>query len=91
MSFDIWRNRETIANQAYNLDNYKMIQKKADGVCVIYCSSNDIWYPNEKDIFERFLKRIALNGKIFDIKMQLKRYLSEIYINRGMLLGLIQE
>ena len=53
MSFDIWRNKEQIADQAYNLDNYKIIQKKADGICAIYCSSNDIWYPNEKDVFER--------------------------------------
>lgn len=60
MSFDIWRNREPIADQAYDLDNYKIIQKKDDGVCVIYCSSNDIWYPNEKDVFE---KRIFVENR----------------------------
>lgn len=60
MSFDIWRNKEPIADRAYDLDNYKIIQKKDDGVCVIYCSSNDIWYPNEKDIFE---KRIFIENR----------------------------
>ena len=60
MSFDIWRNREPIAEQAYDLDNYMIIQKKNDGVCVIYCSSNDIWYPNERDVFE---KRIFVENR----------------------------
>ena len=77
MSLDIWRNKEPIADRAYNLDNYKIIQKNDDGVCVIYCSSNDIWYPNEKDVFE---KKIFIENRFEWENIRYKNAGKEIFI-----------
>lgn len=51
--YDIWNvdNDDCVVNQ-YNQSNYKIVEtSNNNGYCVIYCSSNDIWYPNEKYTF----------------------------------------
>ena len=52
--FDIWNETNALAEQQYVKDNYciKNIDK-GGGYCVIYCSSNDIWFPNEEYAFRR--------------------------------------
>lgn len=57
--FDIWNQYEALAIEQYNKDNYKVIDYASSGddnvkrkYCVIYCSSNDIWYPNELSAFK---------------------------------------
>ena len=52
--FDIWNEKQELAEAAYQQKNYKI--KSVDsrgrgGYCVIYCSSNNIWYPNEEGAF----------------------------------------
>ena len=51
--FDIWNKKTTIAENAYGKDNYKVVNRKKGGYCVIYCSSNSIWYPNEEYAFRQ--------------------------------------
>lgn len=58
--FDIWRCQSELADKIYALNNYKveychdyknpLIGEK---ICVIYCSSNNIWSPNQEDAFRR--------------------------------------
>ena len=52
--FDIWNREEPLASEQYRKPNYCTREHGVkDGWCVIYCSSNDIWYPNEEDAFRR--------------------------------------
>ena len=53
--FDIWNQKNELAEKAYCEDNYK-IQYHNDvdnNECVIYFSSNGIWFPNTEEIFRR--------------------------------------
>ena len=53
--FDIWNSYNEMAELVYKKDNYIKRNKTflGRGYCVIYCSSNDIWYPNEEKAFRR--------------------------------------
>lgn len=56
MFFDIWTKKSELAEQIYSNDNYIVHDNNTDGVlnnkkCVIYCSSNNIWMPNEESAF----------------------------------------
>lgn len=53
--FDIWNNYIEIAEQVYQKDNYmiKVNQDCRNGVCYIFFSSNNIWFPNTEDAFRR--------------------------------------
>ena len=53
--FDIWSNDEKIVDEVYGRANYKVVlnHNSTENTCVIYFSSNNIWYPNEKRAFVR--------------------------------------
>lgn len=55
--FDIWRERSELAELVYSGNNYKIrVNETARSefpICTIYCSSNNIWYPNEEACFRR--------------------------------------
>lgn len=45
-------------NYVYSLDNYIIDKKRDSGICVIYCSSSGLYYPNtEKEFVNAFIKR----------------------------------
>ena len=60
--FDIWNQRITVAEEAYHLDNYKIEYNHAvdNNECVLYFSSNNIWFPNTE---EEFCKSIFENDR----------------------------
>lgn len=54
--FDIWNSRSALAEEVYKGENYRIsysdIKNNYPPVCVIYCSSNNIWFPNEEKYFK---------------------------------------
>lgn len=52
--FDIWSKDEDVVVKMYNNDNYKIFLNEAakNKTCIIFFSSNNIWYPNTKEAFE---------------------------------------
>ena len=53
--FDIWNHDEQIAIEQYKKDNYLIHTYAPKGVCVIFCSSNNIWFPNTEEAFKQCL------------------------------------
>lgn len=53
--FDIWNEKKEIAELAYQQKNYKVKEFSGGGYCVIYCSSNGIWFPNEEYVFRELI------------------------------------
>ena len=57
--FDIWNYTNELATEVYHKDNILIRIKKNDNakkrLCVIYCSSNNIWYPNTESCFREQL------------------------------------
>ena len=52
--FDIWNESSPLAEEAYRRDNCRIEDHPGgSGTCVIYCSSNNIWFPNEEAVFRR--------------------------------------
>lgn len=53
--FDIWNQRITVAEEAYRLDNYRIEYNNAvnNNECVLYFSSNNIWFPNTEEAFRK--------------------------------------
>lgn len=56
--FDIWSKEEPLAVEQYQKPNYKVENRKStdelkNGVCMVCCSSNGIWFPNEKYAFQK--------------------------------------
>lgn len=52
--YDIWNWDEPLVRREYEKSNYKIIETSADNnECVVYFSSNNIWYPNDKEVFRR--------------------------------------
>lgn len=51
--FDIWNQRMAVAEEAYQSDNYKIEYNEAidNNECVLYFSSNNIWFPNTEEAF----------------------------------------
>lgn len=50
--YDIWNNPDDIVLNEFSKPNYRIIRyQNCSGKCVIYFSSNGIWFPNEKGIF----------------------------------------
>lgn len=51
--FDIWNRDETIAKDVYSQNNYRVINNENcnNNRCVLYFSSNDIWFPNTEQAF----------------------------------------
>ncbi len=58
--FDIWTKKEPLAEEVYRGKNYKIIENPEYPVnrCILYFSSNDIWFPNTEEAFRySFIER----------------------------------
>lgn len=73
--FDIWDLDNPIIRSVYNEKNYECIDTKVDSnLCYIFFSSNGLYYPNNKKIFEEQIikknryewKWVAQNSRIFE-------------------------
>lgn len=52
--YDIWNWDEPSVSREYEKSNYKIVESSAENnECVVYFSSNNIWYPNDKETFRR--------------------------------------
>ena len=51
--FDIWNHDEPIAIEQYKKDNYMFRAYSGGAYCVIFCSSNNIWFPNTEEAFRQ--------------------------------------
>lgn len=53
--FDIWNQRVLLAEEAYRSDNYLIQYNNAvnNNECVVYFSSNNIWFPNTEEAFRK--------------------------------------
>ena len=53
--FDFWKQKIPLVERAYNLNNYKIEYNEStnNNECVIYFSSNNIWYPNTEEAFRK--------------------------------------
>ena len=53
--FDIWSKEIDIAKNVYERDNYtiKLNPDCRNGICYIFFSSNNIWFPNTEEAFRR--------------------------------------
>ena len=51
--FDIWNSPHPLAEEAYKKDNYKITlhPEVKNGECVLYFSSNEVWFPNTEGTF----------------------------------------
>lgn len=82
--FDIWNQPKEIAEEIYARKNYLIIdnpnaEKDSSDpkICVIYCSSNNIWSPNEEYAFKRsFVENDYFEWK----KLRVKNASREIWI-----------
>lgn len=57
--FDIWNEDEPLVAKQYDKDNFLICDYKGDDAkpyCVIYFSSNGLYYPNTEENFEKFVK-----------------------------------
>lgn len=87
--FDIWNQYEALAIEQYNKNNYKVIDYASSSdegnakrkYCVLYCSSNDIWYPNEVSAFKHsFFENDYYEWTSIDCKIAIKEiYVRDIY------------
>lgn len=55
MGFDIWNNQYKKVEDIYSKDNWRveLNELSASNICIIYFSSNNIWYPNTEAAFDR--------------------------------------
>lgn len=82
--FDIWRKEEKLAEEVYAKDNYLIVDNanvkstsSESQTCVIYCSSNNIWSPNEEYAFKRsFIQNDYYEWQ----KLRVKGAIREIWI-----------
>lgn len=53
--FDIWNQRVLLAEEAYHSDNFLIQYNNAvnNNECVVYFSSNNIWFPNTEEAFRK--------------------------------------
>ena len=53
--FDIWNQRVAVAEEAYQSGNYRIEYNETTdkNECVIYFSSNNIWFPNTEKAFQK--------------------------------------
>ena len=51
--FDIWNSPHPLAEAAYRQDNFKIVMRPEvkNGECVLYFSSNEVWFPNTEEVF----------------------------------------
>lgn len=79
--FDIWTKRNEIVENAYSKQNYRILEHNGGGYCVIYCSSNDIWYPNEEYAFRNaILEKNRYEWENIHSKLASKEiYIRDIY------------
>ena len=51
--FDIWNAPHPLAEEAYRKENYKIVMHpEANNMeCVLYFSSNEVWFPNTEEVF----------------------------------------
>lgn len=57
--FDIWNEEEMLVKEQYKKDNYLVIDNEDENtkkLCVIYFSSNGLYFPNTEESFNRFVK-----------------------------------
>lgn len=90
----VFQTDSEIVQQVYqNSDNY-LIEYDTNGdknYCAIYFCSNDIYFPNNEEIFQkRIIEKTFLNGIIPVLKKQVNIYLYEIFLNSGILPELIK-
>lgn len=74
--FDIWNSPQVEAEKAYEEDNFS-IQQGAGGYCVVYCSSNNIWFPNTR---EAFLSDIVEKNRFEWTYIRCRRAKKEIFV-----------
>ena len=81
--FDIWNQRVLLAEKAYHLDNYiiEYNNNAADNnECVICFSSNNIWFPNTKEVFRKSIfEKTGMNGTEILNGLGKNTYLGDIY------------
>lgn len=51
--FDIWDEHNELLEEAYRRNNYLVYDYNNSDICYIFCASNDIYYPNEEEVFCR--------------------------------------
>ena len=55
-NFDIWDPQNEIVLKIYEKDNYEIYDTGADSdICYIFFSSNGLYYPNTREIFEKLI------------------------------------
>jgi len=57
--FDIWNEEDPLVRQQYEKNNYLIVDNDEPGAkpyCVIYFSSNGLYFPNTEETFVRFAK-----------------------------------
>lgn len=56
--FDIWNEQEPLIEEQYHKNNYEIVDYAGDDardICVIYFSSNGLYYPNTEESFRKFM------------------------------------
>ena len=79
-TFDIWDPHNEIVLKAYQDDNYQCVEtgEKSD-LCYIFFSSNGLYYPNTKEVFEeQILKKDRYEWKWVAEHSQIPRYAGKI-------------
>ena len=53
--FDIWNQSIPLAEKIYKTNNYKIKENQLckNGICYVFFSSNNIWFPNTEEAFRR--------------------------------------
>lgn len=85
--FDIWSEKlRGRMMPEYEAGNIQINANLNNGeYCYVFCSSNNIWYPNTQKRMSRVLfPGIAMNGRISSYPMLQNKSLSETFISRGM-------
>ncbi len=81
--FDIWNEDEPLVKRQYEKDNYSIMDYDAPdaaAVCVVYFSSNGLYYPNTAESFERFVQADRYEWRHYHFrKVRREIYVRDIY------------
>ena len=54
-TYDIWDNPDELVWEAYNRDNIVVKDYGNSDRCYIFCASNDLFYPDEREVFRKVI------------------------------------
>lgn len=81
--FDIWNEDEPLLKRQYEKDNYSIMDydvPDAAAVCVVYFSSNGLYYPNTAESFEKFVQADRYEWRHYHFqKVRREIYVRDIY------------